>query len=391
MAEFELIQDNISEIMYLSKGERGKTGAFGYRRDYLNQILSQAEEKSLICPSCKGIVREACKKTGVTECKNCGWYVDLDKVDGVREKVAKLSIKCPLMRECGWKGMLCEGEAHLKQCDSYLLTCRLGCGGIIKRCEFINHTEVICPLREVKCEFCQKKYLAQDLPGHFETCPAHPIKCKCGEEYSREEEAVHIRTECPLGKIQCPYYKYKCDVGIIQRKDLMTHKQDYLVQHQDLVIAYLEKENTELKMQIQNLSSEMRFKKEMDSFEWIVTIKKNEDEFLKGECDVSETEYVGSVITSGSSRFRCMLRVGQVIDVCICKLNNSMAMIAEGDMYITQYQLLIQSEKKDFYTETGVANNSIGRKYKPIFTLVEKIYKPCLRKNNTLYIKVFYN
>ena len=386
------IQDCINEVLYMSKGEEGNVGVFGYRRELLNQILNKVEEKTLICLSCKGIVSDACVRNGSITCESCRPIATGEKVIRLREIVCDLDIKCPLMRECTWEGKLCQGERHLKECASFLLSCRLGCGAVVKRCDFIDHTEKECSLREVKCQFCPTTTLVQDMPFHLKNCPFQPINCECGKGTNRSEKFMHIKTECPLTEVKCPYEKYSCDIGTIQRGDLLPHKEKYFIRHQDMMREFLEQENTDLKMRIDQLLNTIRFKKAMQSFEWTIPLRDQTNVFIRDECDITEIEYAGSVFSTGTSRFRCLLRVGQVIDICISKLNNSMGMMTDEDSHVTQYSLvMVKSGMKDVYIDTKVENSQVDRKYKPIFTLVEKMYLPYVSIDVGIHIQVYYN
>ena len=387
----EPFQDSINEILFMSKGERGNIGVFGYRRDYLNQILNQVEEKTLVCPSCKGVMREACVRNGAITCKSCRPGVTVERVNRITEIAGNLEIKCPLLRECTWKGKLSQAEGHLKECASFLLRCRLGCGAVVKRCDFIDHVENDCPLREVKCEFCPTTTLVQDMPVHLENCPFQPINCKCGKGTIRSGKSMHIKTECPLAEIECPYEKYSCDIGAIRREDLIAHKEKYYVIHQDMMREYFEKENTDLRMRIDQLSNSIRFKREMESFEWTIPLRSQIGISVRDECNLDEVEYEGSVFITGTSKFRCMLRVGQVIDVCISKLNSSLSMMADEDTHVTEFSLVVVSSgKKDMHIDTKAENCRVERKYKPIFTLVEKMYLPYVNTDMSIHVKVYY-
>ena len=391
MAEIELFQDCINEILYISKGDRGNVGAFGYRRDFLNQILNTVEEKTLICLSCKGIMREPCVRNGAITCKACRPSAAVEKVNRLNEIVRDLEIKCPLLRECTWEGKLCQSEEHLKECGSFLLGCRLGCGAVVQRCYFNDHTENECPLREAKCQFCPATTLVQDMPIHLANCQFQPIICECGKETNRSEKFMHIKNECPLAEVKCPYEKYSCDIGAIRRENLSAHKEKYIVRHQDMMREYLEEENALLRIRIVELSNSIRFKKEMEYFEWHTPMKNQTNIFERDECDLSEIEYEGPIFHTGTSRFRCMLRVGQVIDVCISKLSSSMSMMADEDTHVTQYSLVMAKlGKKDIYIDTKIENSRVDRKYKPIFTLVEKMYLPYASVDVGIHVKVYY-
>ena len=188
------------------------------------------------CMRCKGIIRDASSCEGETVCKLCSKnQLNPMKVQKVRNSVADLNIRCPLLRDCGWSGKLLEGEKHLKVCDRFLIACPLECGDVMKRCVTNNHLRKLCLHREVECEFCDLVIIYKNLNEHLKTCPAHPIVCKCGLELRRDAVREHIDKDCELTEIECPYANYSCKIGKIPRNDLLAHKEDFYIEHQDMI------------------------------------------------------------------------------------------------------------------------------------------------------------
>ena len=153
----------------------------------------------------------------------------------MRKSVASLNIKCPLLRDCGWSGKLLEGEKHLKVCGSFLIRCPLGCDVVMKRYEMNNHLKTDSLNRETRCEFCDLSITYKNLTEHLLTCPAHSVVCECGRIIRRDKVKEHIDKDCELAEVECPYAKYSCKIGKIPRKDLLTHKKELYIEHQDMI------------------------------------------------------------------------------------------------------------------------------------------------------------
>ena len=225
--------DDIDQLLYLKNAQ----GLYrGFKTGFISQNLTKMEGYLMTCTRCKGIIRDASSCEGETVCKLCNTnQLNPKRVQKVRNSVAELKIKCPLLRDCGWSGKLLEGEKHLKECGSFLITCPLGCRNVIKRCEMNDHLTAYCLQREVNCEYCDLSITFKNLTEHLLTCPAHPIVCKCRRSTRRDEVEEHIDKDCELTEVECPYAKYSCKIGKIPRKDLLAHKKEFYIEHQDMI------------------------------------------------------------------------------------------------------------------------------------------------------------
>ncbi|XP_022804798.1 TNF receptor-associated factor 4-like [Stylophora pistillata] len=150
---------------------------------------------------------------------------DLDPVRDVfpdtatERKILTLAIRCP--REgCEWTGELRNKEEHLTQCG---------------------------------------------------TCPNN-----CGHSVSRETVLTHIRDECPLAVVSCPYTRVGCDT-VIQRQTVEPHLQNGLNLHLNLACLKLNETIVELeetKRQLQTTRLQLdRTKEELDktTFIWKIS------------------------------------------------------------------------------------------------------------------------
>ena len=239
--------DDIDQLLYLKNAQ----GLYrGFKTRYISQNLTKMEGYLMTCRKCKGIIRDASSYEGETVCKLCNTnQLNPKRVQKVRNSVAELKIKCPLLRDCGWSGKLLEGEKHLKECGSFLITCPLGCEDVMKRCEMNDHLKTYCLFREINCEFCELSITCKNLTEHVSTCPAYSVVCECRRIMRRDKVKEHIDKDCRLTELECPYAKYGCKVGKIPRKELVAHKEDFYIEHQDMI----EQENCLLTKQVKIL------------------------------------------------------------------------------------------------------------------------------------------
>ena len=192
-----------------------------------------------------------------------------------------------------------EAEEHLRNCDSVLIQCNL-CKEVFSRSERELHGTEQCPLRIVKCQYCNQDTKAKILSQHFEDCPGYPISCPngCGAEFIRRELSKH-RSECELEVVTCPYKEYGCKAESMLRRDLLAHKKENIMEHADMSLVQisssqseirrLEDENSRLKKE----QNEMKLKgmsiKQLDGVEWNI---KNLNTLQEGEEREGPTLYV---------------------------------------------------------------------------------------------------
>ena len=268
--------DDSDTLLYVKTEKNGEIAYHGFNTVYLAQQLSTMENDFLTCSKCMGISRDAISSRGETLCELCkGENSDCNPAQKVRNSVSVLNIKCPLLKDCSWKGKLLEAEEHLKQCGSFLIACPLGCGDVIKRCKMNNHLNNYCILREVKCEFCNITLISKNLRNHLEMCPAHPITCKCHKVLRRDEVKKHIDKDCDLTEIECQYAKYSCKIGKILRKDLLAHKKEFYIEHQDMIERESCKEILKVTNKLQILEGKYdQLKNETDQLQQELVIRK---------------------------------------------------------------------------------------------------------------------
>ena len=94
MAIKEISEDQLIELLCISQQE---SGFGGYKRELLVQNLSVLEENLVVCPKCKGIMRDASVWNGLTSCFDCSENsMCSSKSDLLRDNIAIMQTKCPL-------------------------------------------------------------------------------------------------------------------------------------------------------------------------------------------------------------------------------------------------------------------------------------------------------
>ena len=318
--------DNSDTLLYVETEKDGQLSYRGFKMLYLAQQLSAMESDFLSCSKCEGISRDAISSGGETLCELCKEEnTSSNPAENMRNSVSIINIKCPVLRNCDWRGKLLEGEEHLRECGTFLITCPLECGGVIRRCEMTNHLDTDCALREVKCEFCDVTVISRNLADHLEICQAHPIASECNTEFRRDEVKEHIDTDCELTEIECPYAKYGCKIGKIHRKDLLAHKKEFYIEHQDMI----ERENCLKTNKLELLEEQYeKLKEEKDQFVQTASLK------IEVHCSKLQQE----------QRFRKKL-LGVAIDLDLASWITKSAEFGNG-LYTFMYSISLLGKKR---------------------------------------------
>ena len=363
MCKLQLDQSN--DLLYVKK----ENNYCGYRREYLTQNLTKMEERLVMCKMCSGIMREASLSNGKTFCLVCSATLNQpNPVKNVNESIEVLRIKCPLLRECDWKGELSEAETHLEVCSFFLIQCKK-CEQIFPRRVREEHETNSCPKRIIRCDYCQRGGKAEDRDQHVQVCIIYPISCpnECGAEFPRRELSEH-RSECESEVVTCPYKEYGCKAGSMIRRDLLAHKKEFYVEHIDMSlveIKELKDENARLKKEQNEMKRKGMSMKQLEGIEWEI---KNLYTLKDGEEIEGPTFYVGNY----KLRIYCIYG-----DFGILRHNPSFYIRRiEGEFdrnlglaYITHYRVMNVNERsyKSEYEE-GIMNYQlkIGKKSEEI-------------------------
>ena len=384
--------DDVKHVLY----ERPHSPR-GYKKEYLSQNLTEMEEQFIICASCEGIMRDASTNEGEITCDLCcNKRFDAKPVKQVRSLVAKLGIKCPLLRDCEWIGQLSEAEEHFGICGSTLVSCPLGCESVVKRRETDQHTGNECQLRKVNCNFCGSTFQSVVLMDHVEICPDQPINCDCGIEIPRSKMDMHIETECPFGEVECPYAKYSCKIGNMPRKDLLAHKKEFYIEHQDMLeeenkrtkeenegmqerykklenrTKHLEQENHELKRAIQT-------KREIDGLDLKINFNTREPKLEANEFKIAYNE------------FKCIL---SSVDPIRISIKRSIFRAATyGSLPLSECRLFMDPTNRlqEEYFEVFRFNLKFaGGTKECVLTLDKSIYSSYIQEDGTLIMRLYF-
>ena len=226
------LPDDSNELLYVKKN--GSTVYRGYKTEYLEQNLTTIEQGLMTCKVCRGIMRAASLHQGETVCLSCSGSKKWNPVKAVQNSIETIKIKCPLLRNCDWKGPLSEAELHLNNCMHFVIQCK-ECEETFPREEKHKHDANFCPFRVIQCTYCDTSGRAKDAEIHLEACDEFPISCpnNCGNEFPRRKLSSH-RSRCEVEVIECPYKEYGCEAMSMLRRDLLAHKKENIVEHTDL-------------------------------------------------------------------------------------------------------------------------------------------------------------
>ena len=188
----------------------------GYKPELISDSISGDLREFLICSECKGICRRATQGRGKTVCKMCTTEKGRDIDERIENKVASLNSKCPLSRNgCGWTGLLGAIETHMHGCSELLIECQLKCGTILRRENNTKHNKEACPMRMVKCQYCEREIQVQRQNQHVGEC-----------------------TDSPDTKVPCPYKELGCN-ATSPRGKMDRHQTEDIMHHQKLMLDQL--------------------------------------------------------------------------------------------------------------------------------------------------------
>ncbi|XP_068669883.1 TNF receptor-associated factor 4-like [Montipora foliosa] len=177
-----------------------------------------------------------------------------DKADvfpdkATERKILSFAVKCP-SEGCQWTGELRSKSNHLESCPLKLISCtNQNCHEIMVRRDVQEHVNFTCRWRIVQCSYCHMAHPACKEKDHQAECGRYPVKCPqlCnGAAVPREEIEDHIKKECPLTMISCPYAEMGCTTKI-QRREAQVHLESSIGRHLHLVCLKLKETQIQLK------------------------------------------------------------------------------------------------------------------------------------------------
>lgn len=147
------------------------------------------------------------------KCENAESESEAEAQEGQkRRKVTKKKKAVRQMRGCDWRGSISEYSAHARVCKYIREQCPLGCEQNILRTDIDKHL-TDCPLKLVKCEFCesylQRKEMEEHLSTEYQTngtqCLHVIVSCpfRCGFENKKYIVKEHIKEQCSTELVKC--------------------------------------------------------------------------------------------------------------------------------------------------------------------------------------------
>ena len=239
------------------------------------------------CPICLLILREPHQVTccGKSFCRTCIQKIKTKKNPcptcnkenftdfpnlGLQQPLYGFKVHCSNKDEgCDWQGELGQLDKHLnlnpdkdKQetgCAYTKVKC-LHCSELYLRCLIKHHQALECLLRPFSCEMCKEFKSTYDdvTTNHAPSCKCRPVECpnRCGNTLQHQKLKDHVSNICPLSMVDCEFTG--CEIKM-HRKDLPSHLSESVVTHLSLLartygekIAMLERENENLKLELQN-------------------------------------------------------------------------------------------------------------------------------------------
>ena len=174
---------------------------------------------------------------------------------------------------CEWTGKLRKLEHHLNRSyspENQLSGCQFvevecvypQCGVFLQRRHIAAHQTEQCMKRPYTCEYCQVFVSVYDdiKDNHYKVCGLYPVTCPnlCSNLHiKRQGLQQHLRDECPLTVIQCPFHYTGCLVTAT-RHEMFEHSQD-IATHFMLLSTFtlqLAHENRELRSRIEHIEKE---------------------------------------------------------------------------------------------------------------------------------------
>ena len=237
---------SISSLIYVETDGKAR----GYREDLVKEGFSEISRQFLMCPECKGVIRDAVRSKGRTVCESCTTGIASDTDKNVQYNVSKLKCRCPLSNEgCNWSGVLGTVREHLDSCVVLLVECPAKCGEVLQKGGVVEHQMRSCSLRLKQCDFCNQQVQSNKENNHAKECLNHP-------------ENV----------VTCPYKEIGCNTLEILRKNLDGHLKEKFVTHQDLLLTQfncLQANNR----QLNQINEELRNKLKLNnSGVWIILL-----------------------------------------------------------------------------------------------------------------------
>ena len=248
-------------------------GYRGYKEELLQKPLSKKERPYVICPVCKGLLRNAVMDESQTvTCKACSLGKNAKPLYVMRDSVENNKGKCPFS-DCNWIGELQNLEYHVTYCCECLpKQCPIKhCYKMVKGKEWEAHQKK-CPKLEVICGRCRRRGELGRLENHEKyECPKFHVECPnmCGEKLLRADFEKHNRYECANFEQKCCVREnssLRCSEfnPEFSRKQLDKHNREEFITH----INMLERKVRDIEDRLLKSEHRLTIKQDLDGCEW---------------------------------------------------------------------------------------------------------------------------
>ena len=105
--------------------------------------------------------------------------------------------------------------------------CKLNCGEVLRREEFVRHEKENCTHRVIKCDHCDENFKYYQLDKHHDECLKMKVLCDlCDTKITREVMEQHLKHDCGMVQETCTL---GCGMELTRDK-LGIHEKDNCVQ-----------------------------------------------------------------------------------------------------------------------------------------------------------------
>ena len=178
------------------------------RKEYKKHIRSCIFNKKK-CNGCKSLYYEKDHQTHMDECDqrlvkcdSCNSYTkSCDQITHREESCPEAMVKCP-NKKCNFITQMYKINLHIASCEHKIITCFNGCDASFDIKDRKYH-EDICPLRAIKCTFCNINTPYNSLEEHYKICLKKNVECDwCFQSIIRGSIMAH-ELVCEKKRIQC--------------------------------------------------------------------------------------------------------------------------------------------------------------------------------------------
>ncbi|XP_022784910.1 TNF receptor-associated factor 6-like [Stylophora pistillata] len=185
--------------------------------------------KSCLLGTFRQGVGKVCPQDRISIPENGGYFPDV----AWERDILSLRVKCKKSaRGCDWDGMLRHYEDHSKLCEYEDVFCD-DCDVELQRWSLNTHRTSDCLNRIVRCENCEMEFAFRLKRSHEDECLRWPLDCpqECGvHRIPREEVESHVRDECTMTLVSCPYEGAGCNF-YDKRSNLSAHIDESCEEH----------------------------------------------------------------------------------------------------------------------------------------------------------------